>query len=103
MSVRTFYKTEKCIHCGLKATEWVGCVGAYRRMALGNLVPVNIAAGCCKDCEPMHISNVNDGFRGDYKESYGVSSKDLFDRPIGEIDKLFYKSNENKYLGANAV
>ena len=48
-------RTENCVICGKKAIGWRGCVIGSKRYALGNLMPVKVAAGRCSEHEEVEI------------------------------------------------
>ncbi len=60
-----YLKTEKCIICGKKATNWHGYVVAKERMALGNYIDKNVIAGFCDAHNEKYLSR-DDGYYGNY-------------------------------------
>lgn len=73
-----FMKTSKCVICGEPATAWRGSVTAYRRMALGNMVPFGIAAGRCGKHEQTDMPENN----SPWKTEYGVADTNLLGQPV---------------------
>ena len=72
-------KTTNCIKCGKPATVWCGTVVGKRRMALGNLMDVKVAAGFCDE----HIAGELDK----YDHAYGEYNATL----MGKCIPLFSK------------
>lgn len=72
-------KTENCIICGSKATNWHGHVIAKQKMALGNFVDKKIIAGFCNEHSRVDNSDEN-GCYGDYNSEL-----------MGECTPLFIK------------
>lgn len=67
-------KTENCIICGKKASIWRGHVLARERMALGNYVVQNVAAGFCE----KHVNTC----RSDESGCFGNYDPDLMGKCV---------------------
>lgn len=79
-----YLKTRNCVVCGAPATVWSGTVHAYRKMALGNTIPLRIFAGkCAKHKESQIIDD-------EFQEKYGIADTDLFGNRI-EPETIFSK------------
>lgn len=71
-------KTEKCIVCGNKSTNWHGYVIAKERMGLGNYIDKKIIAGFCEVHNEKYI-RVEDGCYGNYNSQLMGKCVPLFE------------------------
>ena len=79
-------KTKICVICGKEAVAWRGNVTAYRRMALGNMMPLGVAAGRCEE----HVETETPPHTGLWRVEYGIADTDLFGMPI-QHERIFAK------------